>query len=263
MRIEQSFLLGALQGITEFLPISSSAHLVFLQHFFNLKEAPILFDCLLHFSTLLVTLIFFRKKIREIVSFTPEGKTLIKLIILASLPTGVIGFLFGKTLERTFGDPLYPAFFLLVTGLLLLGADKIYKRRSENKPSENKPKGSTALLIGIIQGIALLPGISRSGSTISAGVILGWTPTFAAEFSFLLSIPAIFGVTLIKLLQEGWIGLGKQFSVYLPGMLSAFFFGLIGLRFLWRSLVKHNWRIFSYYCFALGLTVLFVRLFAK
>jgi len=255
MNIQQSLFLGIIQGVTEFLPISSSAHLVFFQHFFRLKEPPVLFDCLLHFSTFLATIIFFWTKIKKILSFNSGEINLLKLIFVASLPTGLIGLTFGKIFEKTFATVSYPAFFLLITGLLLW----IAKKKSSQK--RNKPKDMrNAFFIGFVQGIALLPGISRSGSTISTGIILGWSPTFAFEFSFLLSLPAIFGVTLIKLLEGNSLPINKELIFYLPGMFFAFLFGLFSLKFLRYRLMKHNWRIFSYYCWFLGFTVLIFQL---
>ncbi|HCJ67448.1 MAG TPA: undecaprenyl-diphosphatase, partial [Elusimicrobia bacterium] len=230
---------------------SSSAHLVFFQHFFRLKEPPLLFDSLLHFSTFLVTIIFFWARIKEILKFTPDGVNAVKLIFIASLPTAIIGFTFGKIFERAFNTVFYPAFFLLITGLLLWVAEK------KSLPERNKKQNiRNAFLVGLVQGIALLPGISRSGSTISTGIILGWSPTFAAEFSFLLSLPAIFGVTVIKLLESNFSLINRELVLYLPGMFFAFLFGLLSLKLLWRSLLKHNWKFFSYYCWFLGLTVL-------
>lgn len=251
MNIYYSFFLGIVQGLTEFLPVSSSAHLVFFQHFFRFKEPPILFDCFLHFSTFLVTIIFFWEKIKKIFNFSPEGIRLLKLIFIASIPTGIIGFTFGKIFEQTFNNVVYPAFFLLITGLLLWTAEK--KSLAESNKTGSI---SAAFLIGLVQGIALLPGISRSGSTISTGIILGWSTSFAFEFSFLLSLPAIFGVTLIKLVKSNLTLVNEELILYLPGMFSAFLFGLISLRFLRDSLRKHNWKIFSYYCWSLGFTVL-------
>lgn len=258
MNIQQSLFLGMVQGITEFLPVSSSAHLVFFQHFFHLQEPSILFNCLLHFSTFLVTTIFFWTRIRKILKFSEEGINLIKLIFIGCLPTGIIGLTLGKIFERTFENIFYPAFFLLITGLLLWFAEKkkFIQETSKQKNFRN------AFLIGLVQGIALLPGISRSGSTISTGILLGWSPIFAAEFSFLLSLPAIFGVTLMKLLESGSPGI-KELIIYLPGMFFAFLFGLGSLKFLWYILVKRNWRIFSYYCWGIGLTVLFISFFKR
>lgn len=262
MNIYQSLGLGIVQGITEFLPVSSSAHLVFLQRLFNFKEAPLLFDCFLHFSTLLATIVFFWRKIEKIIFFTAEGKNLIKLVFLASLPTAFIGLLFRKIFESTFNSVTYPAFFLLVTGSLLWIANKRFNLREE----KNSPKTivGSVLIVGMVQGFALLPGISRSGSTIATGIILGWSPTFSAEFSFLLSLPAIAGVTLIKLLKSEFSSLVKEFFIYLPGMFFSFIFGLLSLKLFWQSLLKHRWKIFSYYCWFLGLTVLilqFLRIF--
>jgi len=257
MNIQQSFILGIVQGVTEFFPVSSSAHLVFLQHYFGFKEAPILFDCLLHFSTLLATIVFFWKKIEKIIFFTAEGKNLIKLIFLASLPTAFIGLLFRKIFEQTFNSVTYPAFFLLVTGSLLWVANKKVNLRKE----KNSPRiiVGSVLIVGMVQGFALLPGISRSGSTIATGVILGWSPTFSAEFSFLLSLPAIAGVTLIKLLKVEFSSLVKELVIYLPGMFFSFIFGLLSLRLLWQSLLKYRWKTFSYYCWFLGLAVLILQ----
>ncbi len=254
MNFGQSIFLGIIQGITEFLPISSSAHLVFFQHYFRLKEPPLLYDSLLHFSTFLATIIFFWSRIKEILKFSSDSINTIKLIFIASLPTAIIGFTFGKIFERAFDSVFYPALFLLLTGLLLWIAEK----KSSEKINSGHNLGN-AFLVGLVQGIALLPGISRSGSTISAGIILGWSPVFAAEFSFLLSLPAIFGVNVIKLLENNSSLINKELAFYLPGMFLAFLFGLVSMKFLWQSLLKHKWKYFSYYCWFLGSAVLILQ----
>lgn len=204
MSILQSIFLGVVQGLTEFLPVSSSGHLVFFQSLMGLKEPPIFFDVMLHIGTLLAVVVYFWTDICEIAQGLgavlkrkhknlPQVK-LFLLIILASIPTGLMGILFKDWFESFFSRPKLVGGMLLITGLVL------WLTRFTKK--EGKPLGRMgwidAILIGIAQGFAILPGISRAGATISTGLFCGLDRELSGKFSFLLSIPAILGATLLE-----------------------------------------------------------------
>src|SRR4030042_1100559 len=252
MTILYSIFLGVVQGLTEFLPISSSGHLVFFQSLLGLEEPPIFFDVMLHLGTLLAVVIYFRKEICEIVQGlgavlkkrhkNPPQVKLFLLIVLASIPTGLMGILLKDWFESFFSKPKWVGGMLLITGGIL------WLTRWAKK--EGKPLGRMrwfdAILIGIAQGIAIIPGISRSGATISAGLFCGLDRELSGKFSFLLSIPAILGATLLEFkgfdTASGW-------GTALIGAAVAFGVGILALTPLIRIIKMGKMFNFSYYCF--------------
>ena len=266
MTILEAIVLGILQGITEFLPVSSSGHLVLMQRFLGIKESQVFFDVMLHFGTLGAVIIVYHQLIgslirtgfstlfqadfyrrpRLTVSNTPHLK-LIWLLLLGSIPTGLIALLFRDTLESIFGKPMVVAGMLIITGLILQLSRFGQKRRQTGTPLQawHTP------LIGIAQGLAIIPGISRSGSTISLSLLLGLSSQTAAQYSFLLSIPAILGAVVLKLKDAEAITIAP--TVIVVGALTSFIVGYIALRFLLAMLNRGKFSVFSYYCFALGI----------
>ena len=266
MTILEAIVLGILQGITEFLPVSSSGHLVLMQRFLGIKESQIFFDVMLHFGTLGAVIIVYHQLIgslirtgfstlfqvdfyrhpRLTVNNTPHLK-LIWLLLLGSIPTGLIALLFRDTLEPIFGKPMVVAGMLIITGLILQLSRFGQKRRQTGIPLQawHTP------LIGIAQGLAIIPGISRSGSTISLSLLLGLSSQTAAQYSFLLSIPAILGAVVLKLKDAEALTIAP--TVIVVGALTAFIVGYIALRFLLAMLSRGKFSVFSYYCFALGI----------
>ena len=266
MTILEAIVLGILQGITEFLPVSSSGHLVLMQHFLGIKESQIFFDVMLHFGTLGAVIIVYYQLLGALVrtgfstlfqadlyrhpqltiSSTPHLRMLWYLL-LGSIPTGLIAMLFKNSLESIFGKPMVVASMLIVTGLILQLSRLEHRRLQAETPLQawHSP------LIGIVQGLAIIPGISRSGSTISISLLLGLSPQAAAQYSFLLSIPAILGAVILKLKDVGEITTAP--TVIVAGTLTSFIVGYIALRFLLAILNRGKFSIFSYYCFALGI----------
>ncbi|MBM4338000.1 MAG: undecaprenyl-diphosphatase UppP [Deltaproteobacteria bacterium] len=257
----QAIFLGMVQGLTEFLPISSSGHLVFFQSLFGMKEPQLFFDIMLHFGTLLAVAIYFRRDISGIIRGieslvtgkrkNEEGIKLFFLIIVASIPTGLMGFLGKDWFESLFSRPSIVGGMLLVTGsfLWLTRWVKREDRRLE------KMSWIDAILIGVAQGIAIIPGISRSGATISMGLFCGLNRELAGRFSFLLSIPAIVGATLLEIRKIQSV---SEISLPLIGMAVAFGVGLLSLTLLMRIIKTGNLSNFSYYCWAIGLLMLFL-----
>lgn len=269
MDILDALWLGLLQGLTEFLPVSSSGHLVILQHFLGIEEPQIFFDVMVHVGTLVaiifvyfqdiqeLTIVFFRsildtdsyrhpvKKIKT----NPELKFL-WFVILGTIPTAIIALLFKDWLEAAFAYPAVVAIMLIVTGTLL------QMPRLRKTETERELKSWDAIRVGIMQGGAILPGISRSGSTISIALFTGVSPETAARYSFLLSIPAITGATILKLKDIGVTFASTSIITVLVGTLTAFLVGYFALKFLIRILNRGKFYVFSYYCWALGVFVL-------
>ncbi|MBI4436846.1 MAG: undecaprenyl-diphosphate phosphatase [Candidatus Omnitrophica bacterium] len=247
---------GALQGITEFLPISSSGHLVLLHQCFGFKEPKLLFDLFLHLGTVASVLILFRKKI--FLSFTKE-RTLFRFVLLGTLPTVVIGLVLGKTLESFFTQPRIVGWgFLISAAWLFLG------QRFRHPQGKGLSVGK-ALLIGASQGIAIVPGISRSGATIATGLLLGLEGSLAVQYSFLLSIPAIGGAFFYKVFlskTEEPVALpsflGEEGRAMLAGTLLAFVVGLFAIRVIMRLVSKNKLYFFSLYLTLLGLLTLVI-----
>ncbi|MEW6679979.1 MAG: undecaprenyl-diphosphate phosphatase, partial [bacterium] len=192
-----SIILGIVQGLTEFFPISSSAHLVIIPSLLKIPFPSIFFDVCLHLGTLFAVIIFWFSKIKNITISLfklkrDDDARLGLLIIVAMIPSGVIGALFKDPLEKLFESPIRVAFLLLVTGVLLF-LTRFFKEKKE------KINLFDALIIGLFQGLAIAPGISRSGSCISSGLFLGLKRELAFDFAFLLSIPAILAAFILKL----------------------------------------------------------------
>ncbi len=278
MNVYASAALGILQGLTEFLPISSSGHLVLGESLLKVRFDDISFEVFLHFGTFLSVVIVFRRTIWGMIeavvsrgmavfggrsrsnpsknsqTYSNENWKLFWLILLGSIPAGILGVLFEGYVEKSFSSPLFVSIMLLITGSVLL-ATKFIKRM------EGKVRFSDAFLIGIAQAIAMLPGISRSGLTISTGIFRGVRREKAAEFSFLLSLPAILGATGLKLkdvLNQGNLSFNSWF--YFIGMIFAFVFGWLAIKFLLNVIGKGKFEFFGYYCFLIGfLTLIFLE----
>ena len=255
MDIISAFLLGLVQGLTEFLPISSSGHLVLSQHLLGFRESNLAFDILVHLGTLLAVIIYFRKDITSILlssvgrSSGIDGRRWIVMIIIGTIPTGIIGLAFKDHFEALFEQPRIVAFMLWITAILLALSDRIQIKASKE---ESKLTVSRSLLVGIAQGLAIIPGISRSGSTITFGIFSGLDPNKAARFSFLLSIPAILGATLLEY-KQFLNATASDIPAYLVGTITAFASGYGAIYLLLKMVVKRKlWR-FSIYLFLVGL----------
>lgn len=277
----QAIILGIVQGATEFLPISSSGHLVIFKHLFGLNlESGLLFDSLLHVGTLIavvfaytedvllliregfglvfdcirwlireVFVIFTHRRIKKVKLIETQERKLLILLMVASIPTAIIGFSLKDIFESTLQKPFTVGIALLITGGLLYITDRI--------PSHNKTtkdiKYSNAVVIGLFQGIAITPGISRSGSTIAAGLFNGLNREFAIKFSFLLSIPAILGAALLNLKDVSAEHIQVNYLPMFIGMLASALIGFICIKLLIVLLRNKKYHYFAYYCWAVGL----------
>ena len=253
MELLKIIILAVVQGITEFFPISSSGHLVLLQNIFNLNPPGITLEVFLHTGTLLAVLVVFRKEIIKLaqgffhslglISGKNGYEKLAWLVIVANIPAGIIGILFKENIEVIFGSVKLVLVFLIVTGLYLF-AGKFFK--TEDIEIKNL-SFLRSVIIGISQMVAILPGISRSGATITTGMFLKMRREDAAKFSFLIMLPAVAGATLLELKNLGGVS-----GIMIVGMLISFFVGYISLKVLLKMITSYKFHYFAYYCIVVG-----------
>lgn len=271
MDIEQTIFLGIIQGLTEFLPISSSGHLVIFQHLIGLKNPEMLLDISLHVGTLLAVLIFFRSDIIMIINesigllgnlFQKQNPTtksrpfthaaLGLWIVIGSIPTVLIGILFSSSFQKMFGSAFFVGFMLIATGILL-GASRFIP---EDFTKKTHLGVTLSIAIGVAQGIAIIPGISRSGATIVCGLFCGLNRDLAGRFSFLLSIPAIIGATVVKFNLTKLTEIGS--IPFFAGILVSFLIGLMALKITMNMVRKGNFYYFSPYCILAGIVTFII-----
>ncbi|MBS0650766.1 MAG: undecaprenyl-diphosphate phosphatase [Verrucomicrobia bacterium] len=254
----EGLIFGLLQGITEFLPVSSSAHLKLVKMLFGIEisESQVVFDLICHLGTLVAVLLFFRKDLVQL--FTKDRKQL-GLLFLATLPL-IPCYLLLKPLRDFASAPQYLGICLMITSLILFIGNKWRVQRATTAPSAKKI--SDILMIGTMQSAALIPGISRSASTISCARVLGWSPSEAVRFSFLLSIPTIIGgncLEALKLYVSTEVPIEVSISACIAAFAASCIVGLFMVRFAISILEKGNLKPFAWYCLVLGLvTTLFL-----
>lgn len=260
-----ALLLGIIQGLTEFLPVSSSGHLELGKAILgdtSVPEESLLFTVVVHFATALSTIVVFRKDIWEILrgllSFKWNEETQFSAkIVLSMIPAVVVGLFFEEQLEALFGgNILLVGCMLIVTAALLWMADKA-------KDTEKKVSFSNAFVIGVSQAVAMIPGISRSGATISTSVLLGNDKSKAARFSFLMVIPLIFGKIAKDILGGDLSTESGNVSALIIGFLAAFIAGLIACTWMIKLVKKSKLSWFAIYCLIVGLIAIGVSLYAK
>lgn len=258
MSISAALILGVIQGLTEFLPISSSGHLAVAQHFLpGFHQPGLLFDIILHLGTLLAVLIYFRSEVALLLrGLTPnesgaQGRRLIVMLVLGTIPAVIAGLTLGPLIERSFTSLAVVGLGLLVTASLLLVSKRFNRNGAQAGRTLDDVSTTDAVLVGVVQSAALVPGISRSGSTIVAGLGRGLSRETAARFSFLLSIPAILGATLYELPKVRLLSEGAA-TAYVVGFLASFLIGYIAIAIVLRCLEHHKFYAFGYYCLAVG-----------
>lgn len=254
MSLIDALILGLVQGFAEFLPVSSSAHLKFARWLLSVPDGQHLFffDLVCHGGTLLALILFLRKEILEVLSSFKS----ILLYSLAILPL-VPAYFFLKPLRTAASDPAYLGYCLLITSFLLFLSSRI-KQTTDNRPM----KWKDVVCIGVMQTLALIPGISRSGSTIAAARLRGWSWIDSARFSFLLAVPTILGGELLETLKlaagHSEAAEALPWSCYASGFISSFAFGLLGVRFMFAIYEKGTVRPFAWYCLGIGLLALVI-----
>jgi undecaprenyl-diphosphatase len=260
MTVLQAIFLGAIQGLAEFLPISSSGHLALAEHFLELGEVPLLFDILLHVATLAAVCITFRKRIAELfcafgrwvvrkpLESDRNDQSIIVAFVAATVMTAIIGFAIKDYVEAI--SPFWISICLSITGVLLFVSG-----RYEPKKTTEVPGLAQGIVIGIAQGIGVTPGISRSGSTIAASLLSGVNRKAAGEFSFLLSIPAILAAFILELKDADTLS-GTVSAVSLAvGMLTAFTVGYVSLKFLLGLINRGRLGWFAFYLVPAGIAL--------
>lgn len=262
MNLIEIIILGFIQGLTEFFPVSSSGHLVLMQNIFGFKEPQLFADAILHVGTVISLLVFLRRDILELgqslgrfcvnpkKNISDPNIKILFALAWASLPTALMGYFLHDFFESLFASLTAVGIALLITGsfLLLTKFAKEKKRKFVSHP----------FLIGILQGLAIVPGFSRSGLTIGGALLLGWKRREAAQFSFLLSIPAIIGASLYEFHKID--SNGHDWPLLLAGMIVAAVFGFLALTFLVRLINKGKFYLFSYYCFLIGFLTLILTI---
>jgi undecaprenyl-diphosphatase len=256
----QAAILGLVQGLGEFLPISSSAHLVLVPWLFGWTDPGLTFDIALHTGTLVAVVIYFWKDWWQLIiqGFTDvrsvEGR-LFWYLVAASVPGAIGGFLLEKKAETIFRSPILIAMMLILMGILLYWAD----RKSAKNIQINNITFGTSILIGISQTLAIIPGVSRSGITMTTGLLMGVTREGAARFSFLLSTPIIFGAAMVKLPHV--ISNSSLISVnFTIGVLVSCITGIVSISFLLRYVQTRDFSPFVWYRFILGFLVIMVTM---
>lgn len=259
MNILQVLILGIVQGLTEFIPVSSSGHLVLLHDWLGVEQSGLAFDVALHFGTLLALLIYFRKDIVKLVVAIFKGgpmRRLAWILIVATLPAVVAGYFLNDLAETAFRSNRLVAMNLIIVAILMLIAERFYRRHKEKTQLE-KVSPKQGLAIGVAQAVALVPGTSRSGITITTGLFAGLDRVAATRFSFLLGIPAMIGAILkIFIIDGGASDVSAQLSMFVVGIIAALASGLFAIIFLLRFLARHTLDIFAYYRIGVGLLVL-------
>lgn len=269
MSIIQAVVLGIVQGITEFLPVSSSGHLIFLPKIFGWSDQGLAFDVVVHLGTLVAVVLFFREKLWEVfTSFFSAGtedeqknKNLGWMLLLSIIPAGVVGFFFEDFIENVIRTPQVVAVSLIVWGLVLGISDRYSKKLKENDKSDLSELGwGQVILISIAQAIALIPGTSRSGITMTAGLFTKLKKDTAAEFSFLMSVPIIALAGALKLWDLYQAGLGQlSLSGLVAGFIISAVSGFFAIWLLMSIIKKWNYMPFVFYRVLIGgLILLFV-----
>lgn len=270
MKIIETIILGIIQGIAEFLPISSSAHLIIFRDIFGIGtfitgEYEMSFDIALHFGTLLAIIVYFFKDFWKmfIKGFSkgmkdPDGK-MMWLVVIATIPAAIFGLLFEDIIdEMVRGNFILIACALAIMGIIINYCDKL----SKNNRTFKDMKLKDAIIIGCAQVCALIPGFSRSGTTISAARVLKINRSDAAKFSFYLSAPVVLGAVLIKILKGEMIALiTYDLKIFIIGVLISFISGLLCIKFLLKYIKNHDYNIFMWYRLLMSLTILLVLLF--
>lgn len=266
MQLLIAVLLAVIQGLTEFIPISSSGHLAVTQLLLNFEEPPVAFDVVLHLGTLIAVLVYYRTDVLEMIRSlgrpsaalrpswdTENPQKLLVLLVIATIPTALFGLIWKSQVEAAFSDLKHIAVEFLIGGALMILT--LFRTRTVRGLAEMKARD--ALCIGIFQGLSLFPAISRSGATISAALFLGLNPQLSARFSFLLSIPAILGAVILEIPDiKSAISGGQDVLLYGLSGIIAGVIGYFTIRPLIRIINASRFYWFGVYCLAAGIAIL-------
>lgn len=264
LEIIKAIILGIVEGITEWLPISSTGHMILVEEFIHLNlsdEFMEMFRVVIQLGAILAVVILYFNKLNP---FSPqksrqEKKDTMNIwfkVIVGVIPAGVTGVLFDDWFDEHFYNYIMVAVMLIVYGVLFIMAENSNKNKEPRISNFNELSYKTALLIGLFQVLSLIPGTSRSGVTILGAIILGASRNIAAEYSFFLSIPVMFGASALKLVKFGFDFTGMELAILLTGMVVAFIVSVLAIRFLISYIKRNDFKAFGWYRIALGLLVL-------
>lgn len=260
MSVLEAFILGLVQGLTEFIPVSSSGHLVLLHELFDTSKGGLTFDVALHIGTLAALVLYFYKDITLLIKGIFGKNEYMRtawLLALATIPAVVFGMLFKDSVETVFRSTVSAAINLIVFALIMLAAEWYAKRHSHMTSELQMTTLRQALAIGAAQALAIIPGVSRSGSTITAGLFAGLDRVTATRFSFLLGIPIMLGAVVNVLSEDQAMqAVGGDLVLFVVGVVAALLSGMFAIRFLLKFLSRHSLAVFAYYRIALGTIVL-------
>ena len=266
LELLKAVFLGIIQGITEWLPISSTGHMILANEIINLSvsaEFMEMFEVVIPLGSILAVVVLFFHKLNP---FSPKKSSEEKRdtfslwgkVIIGIIPAGVIGLLFDKQINSLFYNSLTIAITLIIYGVLFILVENRNKKLQPKVDSVKQISWQLALAIGCAQVLALIPGTSRSGATIIGAMLFGLSRTAAAEFSFFLAVPVMFGASALKLLKFGFDFTGMELAILLIGCVTAFLVSLAAIRFLMNFIKKHDFKPFGYYRIALGIIILIV-----
>ncbi|MCR5030071.1 MAG: undecaprenyl-diphosphate phosphatase [Selenomonadaceae bacterium] len=260
----KTIILGVVEGVTEWLPISSTGHMILVDEFIRLDVSKAFMDMFLvviQLGAILSVVVLNFDRLNPFSSWKTraEKKETIELwkkVIVACVPAGVIGLSFNKFMEQHFMTALVVASTLIIYGILFIVVENMNAKRTPRIKTLAQLDYKTALIIGGFQVLSLVPGTSRSGSTILGGILFGTSRFVATEFTFFLAIPVMFGASLLKLVKFGWHYTGGEILILLIGMATAFIVSVISIKLLLRYIKKNDFKAFGWYRIALGLVVL-------
>jgi undecaprenyl-diphosphatase len=258
MELIDSIILGLTQGLTEFLPISSSGHLVIGKHLLGLSAPGAIIEIILHFGTFFSIILYYRTYLLELLldaysNNSGESRKIIGLILISIIPAGVIGILFDDYIEKLFNNMYLVGINLIITGVILFSTRFTHKKTKQSSLTITK-----VIIIGIAQAIAILPGISRSGITISTALFLGINEKDAARFSFLIALPVLFGASILKIKDAIAFSVDISTLNIFTGFLFSLITGYICLSILVNILNKKKLWLFSFYCIFIGILIFFL-----
>ena len=269
--IIKSIIFGIVQGITEWLPISSTGHLILFEQFLNFENTSesfmSMYRVVIQLGSILAVIVLFFNKLNPFSKKKTEKQRhstyrLWIKVIIAVIPAGVLGVLFDDLLDSIFYNYITVASTLIIYGVLFILLEKRNKGKEFKYKSISQMSYKTAFKVGAFQCLSLIPGTSRSGSTILGGVFLGASRQTAAEFSFFLAVPVMLGASLLKMLKYGFDMTGAEFAILIFGFVTAFIVSVAVIRFLMDFVKKHDFKLFGWYRIVLGIIVFAVFIFS-
>lgn len=264
IELVKAVILGIVEGITEWLPISSTGHMILVDEFLQLNMTPAfkeMFRVVIQLGAILAVVVLYWKKIfpiavRPHLAIDGDILRLWGKILIACVPAGIIGVALDDQIDALFYNYQTVALTLIIYGILFIWIERRNSTREPRITSLSRLSYKTALFIGVFQLLSLIPGTSRSGATILGAILIGTSRTVAAEFTFYLAIPVMFGASLLKLLKFGFAFTGLEIAVLIVGMVVAFIVSILAIRFLMNYIKRHDFRAFGWYRIVLGILVI-------